>query len=249
MVIELKSLFQGQQSILALKAVAFGIGVRCLEAFGISPLSLVVFIVFASFLYFRPFAQSARYLASFVALVLIALLMSVVFASSSAFNLIAISLGLLAYLLFGLKDLYFIQRETIHYLLTLALFYGSFLLFFAYDKSSFFFLLCVLLFALHAILWFGLFQARQSNEFSRGRSALFAGVFAFIGVQAGWAISLLPLSFLNEANLGVLILFSTSNFSLMGGGNGKSFTLNALKQATLFIALAILIFSTSNWSL
>jgi len=78
--------------------------------------------------------------------------------------------------------------------------------------------------------------------------SLAAGVSAFIIGQAVWAAALLPIGFINAANLLLIITFLIGEI-LYRHFTGKV-TRNFLVQAAvLFLAISILIFWISSWKL
>lgn len=151
------------------------------------------------------------------------------------------------YLLIGIKNYLFVKRSRFYYVSAILLFYSIFIEFFLADKSNWFFLKYGAVIAAAFLLfreWLALISAFSFPK----RELLAAAVAAFLVAQLLWAVALLPIGFISSANLMLLAVFAIADFLLkhFTGGISKEFIIQHL---IFFLALAALIFWTSNWTL
>ena len=236
MAIKLRLHLRNPQSVLLLKAVVFAGALGLLKIGGLSTLPVLFFLALSSYLYFKPPAQSSNYLIAFLVLVFLGFRSSFFFANYPDF-LLVLGLGLLFYLILGLKNLLFVYRSRWHYLLILVLNYLIFIAFLTADKSDYFFFKAGGIFLLVFLLW---------REFFR--VAPWASITAVAAVETLWAASLLPLNPLGAANLTLIVVFAVTDLIRRSSENKLS-PQAALTDVSILIVLIILIFMTSRWSI
>lgn len=237
MELKLKSVLQSQQSILLFKALIF-LGFLTLVYIGnFSLVPILFFLTIAIVLYSKPIFNTFYFWASFAILLILAL-------NSPPSFFAAVFYAFLFYIILGLKNLVFINRVNWHQALHLSLFYVLFMFFWGLDGATPFLL------KLSGIFLTSLFLLREffkvaAVDFSK-RSIAASWVFALLVVEAVWAISWLPIGFLNSAALALLAIFVLINLILhyFKGTLNKKIVLSAI---TFFILFMLLIFITSKW--
>lgn len=239
MELKLKSVLRSQQSILLFKALIF-LGFLALVYIGnFSLVPILFFLTIAIVLYSKPIFNTFYFWASFLILLVMAL-------NSPPSLLIAVFYSFLFYIILGLKNLVFINRVNWHQALHLLLFYAIFMLFWgASDETAFIFKL-VGVFAASTLLIREFFKV-AAVDFLKQR-ILASWVLALLVVETVWAISWLPIGFLNSAALALLAVFVLINLTLhhFKGTLNKKVVLSAI---TLFILFTLLIFITSKWGI
>lgn len=168
------------------------------------------------------------------------ILMPLVFIAVLAFLII------LAYWLFGLGDLIFKNRGQIYRNLNISLFFLVSVLFFASDKSDYFFIKYFLTLVVIFLLFSEAFSVLR-GEFPK-REKITALVLGLATVEFLWIIALLPLNFLNGAALMTLLVFLSRDaldYYFQGRLN-KNFLLS---RGTIFLVLLVLILGTSRWAI
>ncbi len=228
---------------LALKAAVFS---------GLLYLSIVhrslsiVFVLAAFYFYLQPLLNATQFLASFLILLTVSFLSSLVIGHWSF--VISLFFGLLFFLLLGIKNLIFVRREPLYLLLNGLLFLTIFILFFWSDISRLFFVKYLALFSGLVLLLreFLLFSVPNLAN-SQKRNLIICGT-AFLILQLLWAISLLSVSFLNAASLALLVVLILQDFI----GHHLSGTMSrqiVLRNITIFLILFLVIFAASKWTL
>jgi hypothetical protein len=161
------------------------------------------------------------------------LVVSLFFADSPPF---VIYFSLLFYLILGVKDLVFIKREEWHRVLNLGLIYPIFILFFFHNQD--FFVAKSLMVFLAAIF---LLKDLLKNKLAHWLAA-------FLVLEAAWAISLLPIGYINSANLAALVYFILTDLILrhLAGTLTKR---RILIDVSIFAILLVLILALSRWAL
>lgn len=141
----------------------------------------------------------------------------------------------------------FIRRSRLYYVSALSLFYAMFSLFFLADKSDFFLFKYGLVILGSYLLfreWLTLISKFQLPE--RERIAALTG--AFLVAQLLWATALLPIGFINSANL--MLLFTFVIAELLVNHFVETISKNFLIQLFAFSAMLFLvIYFTSAWTL
>lgn len=238
--------------VLALKAVAFS---SFLYLAAQNWFFLLLFALAVFYFYFRPLFNPRKLLWSFLILFLISIsvLRNEFLAENSWFLFLVIILGILFGLILGIKNLIFIKREPLYYVLNGFLFLISFILFFASGKSELF-LVKYLLLGLTAFLLgreflsFNLGESLESFKLmTSSRRNLTALTFGFLMLQALWAIAILPLGFLNAASLALLVALILEDFFIEHWSGAMNRQI-ILRNITLFLVLGLVILGASRWS-
>lgn len=225
---KLKSVFRNPRLQLAFKAAIFGL----LLVFT-HPL---IFVAGAAVLYGRPLFRTLGFLEPFIILLAISLILN---RSAGGGMLLYLSVSystFLFFLLLGVKNLVFVHRENWHRILNLALAYGAFLLFFYYNKELFVIQL-ILLFIVNFFLLRDLFKKR-----------MIYWLLSLLVLEAAWGISLLPIGFINSANIAALVYFFLSNLALHYSSNSLT-RKKILIDVTIFVLLFLAILAFSQWNL
>ncbi len=159
--------------------------------------------------------------------------------------------GFLFYLLLGIKNYTFIRRRESYYLLNSLLFLSVFGLFFSADRSGLFVLKQILTGVASFLLFreaFNILTEEEhvlSIETSKFATAL---VFSLMIFQIIWAISILPIGFINSASLALLCVLILEDLAI----NHWSGTLTRrlmLRDASFFLFMVAIIFVASKWVL
>jgi hypothetical protein len=227
---------------LALKAAIFSIILSMVN----SHWSLVVVFILVSFyLYFRPSLNSSQFILSF--LVLLATSLLIVLLVNGQWSLvISLFFGFLFFLLLGVKNLIFVNRQPFYYLFNGLLLLVIFISFFWAENSRLFFIKYLSVFFAIAFL-FREFLIFSINGFSNStKKNLIVYGAAFLIFQLLWAITLLPISFLNAAGLALLIVMILQDF-IVHHFSGTMSRQIVLRNVTVFLILSLVIFGASKW--
>lgn len=214
-------------------------------------LLIILFLAFAFYFYFRSFFNIRQFLASFLVL----LLASVLFINLpiTIYQLpITIFFSFLFFFLLGIKDLIFIRREPLYYLLNGLLLLTIFVYFFSSNNfgQPFWFLVeSLAAFMATSLLFkeFLNFVVPESPSLRGGKKNLVVFGLAFIVSQFLWVIAFLPFRPINAASLALLIALILEDFIV----HHLSGTINrqiVLRNITMFLVLAMIIFGASKWS-
>lgn len=249
MAIKLKSALKipRQQLLLAVRAALFASSLWLLADRDFSPVQLFAFILIGVVLYVTPVFQTLLIFPSFLTLMIVSPIAMSVFGPQVGYpSLLAGFFGLLFYIILGIKQVVFINRVRLHHMLHLALFYGLSILFFAAPGGDWFVGRSVAI-ALISYMLFREFFIMRGIE--RGpRLKLISVLGSFLAVEAVWAISLLPIGFINAAGTLLVILFMFEELvtrAMQGSLNRNTVML----ELTTGVALLVAIFSFSNWAL
>ncbi|MEK7574098.1 MAG: hypothetical protein AAB514_01030 [Patescibacteria group bacterium] len=238
---------------LLLKVLLFGLGLFWVHLSGFSLPALFGFFILIIWLYFSQLPERAHFRISFLVLVSTALL-TLYFSQGGFYPAFFACLGFsfLFYLLLGLPALVFKNRQSVYFLLNTGLFLIVFLLFFGADKLNYFLTINFLLFLVVFLLFeecFGFLRSAVHNSlFTIHNSRFISLVFAFLGLELFWVVSLLPIGFVNLAIFETLFVFLTRDFTLAyfsGRFNRQFFIYHLL----IFVVLVIFIFTNSKWSI
>lgn len=237
---KLKSALKEPASLSTLKAAIFAVLLFLAASHW---LFAVILVLAALFFYFS--GQSGSFFYSFLILLASSLIISYWLLVISYWLAImsAAVFGVLFFILLAIKNLFFINRENYYHFLNNFLFFAVFLIFFQIDKARFFWLWYLVLF----LAVFALFKELliQRNYFP-SKINLLAVCLAFIIIQYAWALSLLPIGFLNSLALmtiGALILKDL----LANYLNGLLSRRIVLKNITLFMISSLIVFVASIW--
>ncbi len=196
-------------------------------------------VLFFAYAYFRPISQSFKFLIISFTLLAYCFLFPDLGPLEALF---AFSLGVLMYLLVGVKDMLFIKRkETTQLLYSLIFFMGVYL----YFSSS----------SLASQIWlffFSLFLFRELyvllSDGSRKGQMLVSVVSSLIGVELAWGFGLLPLSS-SSASIIVTAGVFIVNDIFMAYKLGTIAEKTLRREITTVIALSLIILIFSRWSL
>lgn len=247
MVLKLKSALQSPRLILALKSVFFG-GFFLLAYIGnFKILPVLFFLVISLLLYLKPLFNTFKFFIPFLVLLILMISLSgfLIKLSPLIIVLAAIFFSLLFYLILGLKNLAFVHRWQWYSLLNFLLFYILFLAFFLVEGKLFIFsslgVIVVSFLLLREYIKFG------ASNFSK-RRIIVSWALTLMVLEIVWAINLLPMGFLNSANLALLIVVVLSNLTInhFRGTLTKNVIMTNAISASL---IALLIFITSKWSI
>lgn len=234
-----------------LKALVFGLGLYGIYFLNFSVPFLVVFSILLISLYFSQLPERGSFKVSFLLLVLTAFSTLIFFKNN--FYLVVFSclaFGFLFYLLLGLTAFVFKNRHSVYLFFNTSLFLAAFLLFFAADKSKYFLPINLLLFLAIFVIFrecFGFLRSSaQRPQLIVHNPQFLSLVFAFLGLELFWAISLLPVGFVNSAVLLTLFVFLMRDFAIAysAGHLNRQFFIS---HCLLFVILIVLIFFNSKW--
>lgn len=226
-------------------------------------LFLALALVF--YFYLRPFFNTRQFLTSFFVFLAIAIISLEDFASLRQIRFVEENLWVLVsifvlfwlifFLILGIKNLAFINRHLLYYFLSGILFFLTFSLFFKSDKS-------ILFLSKYLILGLAIyFLSREFLNFIFGegefikssdfpilvKKNLVSITFCLLIMEFVWALSLLPIGFINTAGLALILVVILADFFLhyFKGGLNR-FVI--LRNITLFMILFLAIFMGSKWS-
>lgn len=223
---------------LALKSLFFSLTIFWWRETGGFSLALLLIVIF-TYNYFRPLAQSSRFLTAFLVIVALPFVFPPLGSLEFYF---AVFIGALAYAVVGVKDLLFVNRKLIIQLLYFLVL-GTVIYLYLFspgiiNQITVFILLSLLFKELYSFLL----------EESRITSILLSSACSLLAIELGWALSLLPFSRMSASALVTAILLTAHDLTL----NHKLNTFSRrilFRDLTLLFVLVIVILSTSRWSL
>jgi len=249
MAIKLKSVLKNPQLQLAFKALIFGGFLVLAKLGGLGVVPVIFFLLTAFLLYSRPLFNAFSFIVSFLLLVIVSLSVLKIFPYEGNYFLLAVFFSsFLFYLLLGVKNLVFIDRAFWFNFFGLALFYAVFLIFFWADKSTFFVIKSLLLFLVVLFLSRDFLSISVPDYPFPQKKTLASWLLAFIMLELAWVISLLPLGFINSANLAIMSVFLLGDVTinyLRGALTRRAI----LIDVTLFVVLLLVVFGTTQWNL
>lgn len=201
---------------------------------------VVIYFAVAFYFYFSGVSGGRQFLASFIILLIISFL-------AVGYWPLAVSLlfGVLFFLILGVKNLSFVNRPPIYHFLNNFLFLTVFIMFYASDKSQFFIVKYLaaffgIYFLFREVLAFMSLPVSKLNLLSFG---LAFSIFQFL-----WAISLLPIGFLNASALTLVFILIAKDliFAHLSGNLNRTMI---LKNITLLAVFVLIIFAASKWAL
>jgi hypothetical protein len=237
MAIKLKSALPSLHLPLAFKAGIFAVFLALVKLSGFSLWVLPVFLIFALFFYFKPLFQTMVFIMPFGIFLIIILLFMNQIPAAYIWPAAAVG-GALFYILIGVKNFIFIDRQRVYYIFNLVLFYLAFLMLFWFPKEPFFIIKLILIFILSAFLF---------GQILKYRRPVVNSVLAFLLTQLVLAISFLPIGFFQSANLALLLTWAMSDLALAYFKKELSGSA-VLRKAALFAILAVLILAASKWN-
>ena len=203
-------------------------------------------MIVASVLYFRPSLNNFPYLGSFVSLLSLAIATIAFLPQNWLLVLAPVFFSFLFYVLLGVKNLIFVNRKGWYYLLSSALFYILFAIFFLSSRADYFILKLGGLLLVFLIL-LGEFLKIFITGYPK-RRLLVCWALSLLIVELVWAVGLLPMGFLNSANLTLLALLFLINLATHHF-NGTLKRKLVLSSAAVFVSLCLLIFATSKFGI
>lgn len=244
---KLNSAFRNPALRLIFEAMVFaGLLVWQLSVKPIGFLPILLFLSVGSYFYWRPVLGVRQFFGSFLTLLIISIL-ALRFLNFTILGIVSgLGLGFLFYWLLGIKNLVFARRSAVYYLLNSFLFFLVFFFFFLIDKSQFFWFkylaagLGILFLSKEFLLFF-------TPDFPK-RKTLAAAGFSFLVLEILWAVSLLPIGFLNSSALMLFAVLILMDF-IVHHFNGALTRVVILRNITSWIILNVVIFAASNWSL
>jgi len=244
---KLRSVWKIVQLRLILKSLIFAGLLFWVKTSGFGVLPALIFILMGFVLYFRNHSQNnLENIYSFSALLLVSMF-SVSLLSHLQFIFPAILFfSVLFYLMLGIKEFYFVRRYEWNSVKNTLLIFSIFLVYFMSNKYTFFYLKYLAVFIIIFLLikeWLFWLEPNFPKRYN-----FIALVFSFIVLQLSWAVSILPLGFLNSASLmtvSVYIMFDSCVDYLKGVLTKKQIVKDLVILAFSFIA----IFFFTNWKI
>lgn len=247
MVEKLRSVWKIVQLRLILKSFIFAGLLFWIRASGSGALPVLVFVLMGFILYFRNHTQNnLENIYSFTALLLVSML-GIGLLSHFQFVLLAvIFFSAIFYLILGIKEFSFVRRYEWNSVKNILLIFSIFLVYFMSGAYSFFYLKYLALFIVTFLLlkeWLFWLEPNFPKRYN-----LIAFVISFLVLQIVWAVSILPLGFLNSASLMaaiVYIMFDSCTDYFKGALTGKQIAKNFIILVLSFAA----IFFLTNWKI
>lgn len=229
-----------------LKPILFGTFLAAAAFFGFNFIAVLLFWAAASILYFRPSFVGPYYCRYALIVLLSVAVLGMKILSGTIFFWPGIFLySFIFYLIMGIKEVLFIKRSRIYYVLALLLFYNLFSIFFLANKSELFFFKYIgMILAIFLILreWLSLISTFHFPK----REFIASAAATFIVAEFLWATALLPIGFIAASNFMTLSVLIIGNFlfSHFTGGLSKEFL---IQQVIFLFLISVLIFLSSGW--
>jgi len=244
---KLRSVWKIVQLQLILKSLIFAGLLLWAKASQFSVLPVLLFVAVSLILYFRNHAQNnLENIYSFIALLLVSMF-GVGLLSHFQFVLPAILFfSVLFYLALGIKEFSFVRRYEWNSFKNIFLIFSVFLVYFMSNRYTFFHIKYLAVFVAIFLLikeWLFWLEPNFPKRYN-----LAAFVISFIVLQILWAVSILPLGFLNSASLmaiAVYIIFDSCTGYFRGVLTKKQMIKNFI---ILALSLAAVFFFT-NWKI
>lgn len=206
MVEKLKSVWRIVQLQLILKSLIFAGLLLWVKTSQFGVLPILLFIAVGFVLYFRNHSRNnLENIYSFLTLLLVAMF-GISLLSHYQFILPAVFFfSVLFYLILGIKEFSFVRRYEWNSVKNILLIYSIFLIYFMSNKYTFFYLKYLAVFVAIFLLikeWLFWLEPNFPKRYN-----LVAFVFSFLILQIIWAVSILPLGFLNSASLMTVFVY------------------------------------------
>ena len=221
---------------LALKAGLLASAVFWLRHGGISGGKTLLFLVLFLIIYFKPKTNSTKYFVS--ALIWLMLVMWAPNISGLIGFYINLLLGVLAFIMLGVKNLIFLRWQSAYYLLHLLLVIGVTSLLFLGSLSQ------IALFILLFFMFKEFYKTMVKEDLNMIN--LVASIEAMLLIQAAWVSSFFPTSFLVSASFLVLVVFVLHDVTVSYFKNVLSKEL-VLRDLGLFLATSLVILLMPVW--
>jgi len=206
---------------------------------------LMVFVLSAFYFYFRPSLNLRQFFSSFLILLAFSLSMIYLLNLNQWLMPVGIFLGFLFFLLMGVKNLIFANRQPFYTLFNALLFLSVFLFFFGTNNIQGFLVKYLITFLVVFLLVRDFLSLSLSDSLGINKKNLMAFGLAFLILQFLWVIALLPIGFINAAPLALLtalILEDLAVHHLKGTISRRI----VLRNATVFLILSLIIFGASK---
>ena len=247
MVQRLKSVLKTVQLRLILKSCIFAGLLLWARTSDFMPLPVLVFILASFVFYFRNHTQNNFESFSSFLVFVASSLYSISQLSHPEFLLLSvIFFSFLFYISLGIKEFAFTHRFEWNYIKNLFLVYSVFMSYFLADKYFLFPLKFLAVFlALFFVVreWLLWLYASFPKRYN-----LAALVFSFLMLQIVWAISLLPLGFVNSATLAMVIFYIGMDF-LIGHFRGLITKKLIIKNLIVLVLSVFVIFFFTKWKI
>ena len=231
---------------LSLKSLAFAVTLFIAVISGFNISAVLFFWLTAFVLYFRP-SFIGNYYCRYAFIVLLGVsVLGMRILDSNIFFLPGIILySFIFYLILGIKEVVFIKRSRVYYILGLLLFYNLFSIFFLADKSELFFFKYIgIIVAVFLIFreWLALISTFHFPK----REFIVSVVAALVVAEFLWVTALLPVGFIAASNFMTLLVLIIGNFLVNHfiGGISKEYL---VQQIVFLVLISIFIFLTSGW--
>lgn len=226
--------FQNPKLRLLHKAVAFAFFLWVLRSGDFSFWSVSIFFVATIFLYATPLFRAIEIAPFFSVFLFVAFLTLRAISHPYYFFLAAIYFTGIFYLIIGMKELTFVDREDWQRVLALAIAYPAYLLFFYYYDSG----LMIKFFS----LFLGLFTLSKAVL----RQSLPSWLVSFLALEITWATLFLPIGFLSQAGVVAISYFSLldTTYHFLEGRLTKKII---MIHVTLLSVLTLLVAAFSSW--
>ena len=154
--------------------------------------------------------------------------------------------GITLFILNLAKNPIFLARALIYKIGFTAVFLAIFIVFFISGIAQNFIFkeLMIFLVAIFLFLEF----LKESTPLTPRRRLLFSLIFGLILIECLWAVSLLPIGFINSSVFLTLIIYLIANF-LLEHLKGTLNRRKILEHFTIFIILILFIFGLSKWTI
>jgi len=241
----LKSVFKTSQLRLILKALVFAGLLLWVKFSGFGILPVLAFWVLNLAMYYREPEHGKTELFYSFAILLIVSIFGVSLLSHFEFLLAAVAVfSFIFYLSLGIKGLVFVRRAEWNRIKDFLLLYSIFIGYFLSDKYDWFYAKYLFVF-IAAFFIASEFISWMDIGFPK-RQRLAALVFAFLILQLLWAVSILPIGFINSATLMLAFSYLILNFSVSHFAGSINKNLIVKNSIILFFALVAILF-LADW--
>lgn len=223
---------------LAFKSLIFSLVVFWFREVG-GFLPALILVCLYMYAYLRPLIQIKRFLISAITLLALPFITPSLGLWEAYFS---IFIGLLLFMLIGIKDLVFVRRRELSQLLYfLILGFVIYMYFPASGLNS-----QILIFLFIALLFRELYSSLLEGK--QRKSLLISLVYGLVAIELSWATSLLPLSHFSISAIIVATLFIAHDFTLNHKLSSISRRL-VLRDFIVFVATSLIAIFSSTWGL
>ncbi|MHB9019343.1 MAG: hypothetical protein ACYC3G_00495 [Minisyncoccota bacterium] len=198
-------------------------------------------------MYFRNHAQNnLENIYSFLALLLAAVFSMGLLGHAQFIIPAIVFFAAIFYLILGIKEFSFIRRYEWNSIKNIILIYSIFLVYFMSNKYTFFYWKYLAIFAATFFLikeWLFWLEPNFPKRYN-----LVSFVFSFIVLQIVWAVSVLPLGFLNSASLITLLIYIMFD-SCTDYFKGILTQKQIIKDLVIIVFSFFVIYFLTNWKI